>query len=83
MAAVGEISLDAKDGIIRAPSLIWIALDPGIVLNTDSVLAQTEGNVIFGLSQTFKVGFDFRRQGPSADDFYDLPGATPCRESRR
>ena len=42
VAAVGEISLDPKTGIIRAHRF-WVALDPGIVINPDSVLAQTRG----------------------------------------
>src|SRR5690348_2832024 len=53
VAAVGEISVDKQTGIIRAHKF-WIALDPGVVINPDSVVAQTEGNVIFGLSQTLK-----------------------------
>lgn len=52
-AAAVEVSLDVATGIVRAHRA-FVALDPGIAVNPDSVLAQTEGNVVFGLSQTLK-----------------------------
>jgi isoquinoline 1-oxidoreductase beta subunit len=72
VAAVGEISLDPKTGIVRAHRF-WIALDPGIVLNPDSVLAQTEGNVIFGLSQTLKEQVSISGGQVEQNNFYDYP----------
>ena len=72
VAAVGEVSFDAKTGIIRAHKF-WIALDPGIVLNPDSVLAQTEGNVIFGLSQTLKEQMSIAGGEVQQNNFYDYP----------
>jgi len=72
VAAVGEISFDAKTGIVRAHKF-WLALDPGIVLNPDSVLAQTEGNVIFGLSQTLKEQVSISGGEVQQNNFYDYP----------
>lgn len=72
VAAVGEISVDAKTGIVRAHKF-WLALDPGIVLNPDSVLAQTEGNVIFGLSQTLKEQVSIAGGQVEQNNFYDYP----------
>jgi isoquinoline 1-oxidoreductase subunit beta len=72
VAAVGEISLDPKTGIVRAHRF-WVALDPGIVLNPDSVLAQTEGNVIFGLSQTLKEQVSISAGQVEQNNFYDYP----------
>ena len=72
VAAVGEISLDPKTGIVRAHRF-WLALDPGIVLNPDSVLAQTEGNVIFGLSQTLKEQVSISDGQVDQNNFYDYP----------
>ena len=51
----------------------WLALDPGIVLNPDSVLAQTEGNVIFGLSQTLKEQVSISDGQVQQNNFYDYP----------
>jgi isoquinoline 1-oxidoreductase subunit beta len=72
VAAVGEISVDPKTGIVRAHKF-WLALDPGIVLNPDSVLAQTEGNVIFGLSQTLKEQVSITGGRVQQNNFYDYP----------
>jgi isoquinoline 1-oxidoreductase beta subunit len=72
VAAVGEISVDPKTGIVRAHKF-WLALDPGIVLNPDSVLAQTEGNVIFGLSQTLKEQVSITDGQVQQNNFYDYP----------
>lgn len=72
VAAVGEISVDPKTGIVRAHKF-WLALDPGIVLNPDSVVAQTEGNVIFGLSQTLKEQVSIADGQVQQNNFYDYP----------
>jgi isoquinoline 1-oxidoreductase subunit beta len=72
VAAVGEISVDPKTGIVRAHKF-WLALDPGIALNPDSVLAQTEGNVIFGLSQTLKEQVSITDGQVQQNNFYDYP----------
>jgi len=55
------------------PHRFWLALDPGIVLNPDSVLAQTEGNVIFGLSQTLKEQVSISGGQVQQNNFYDYP----------
>jgi hypothetical protein len=43
------------------------------VLNPDSVLAQTEGNVIFGLSQTLKEQVSIAGGQVEQNNFYDYP----------
>jgi len=72
VAAVGEISVDRQTGVIRAHKF-WIALDPGIVVNPDSIVAQTEGNVIFGLSQTLKEQVSVSGGAVDQNNFYDYP----------
>jgi isoquinoline 1-oxidoreductase beta subunit len=72
VAAVGEVSVDTKTGNVRAHKF-WLALDPGIVLNPDSVLAQTEGNIIFGLSQTLKEQASISGGQVDQNNFYDYP----------
>ena len=70
--AVGKMCIRDRTGIVRAHRF-WIALDPGIVLNPDSVLAQTEGNVIFGLSQTLKEQMSISGGEVQQNNFYDYP----------
>jgi isoquinoline 1-oxidoreductase subunit beta len=71
-AAVGEISLDRKTGIIRAHRF-WVVLDPGIVVYPDSVAAQIEGGVIFGLSGTLKEQVSISAGQVRQNNFYDYP----------
>jgi isoquinoline 1-oxidoreductase beta subunit len=71
-AAVGEISLDRKTGIVRAHHF-WVALDPGIAVNPDSIVAQVEGGVIFGLSGTLKEQVSISAGQVQQNNFYDYP----------
>jgi len=71
-AAAGEISLDRKTGIIRAHRF-WVALDPGIVVHPDSVVAQAEGGVIFGLSGALKEQVSISAGQVQQNNFYDYP----------
>jgi isoquinoline 1-oxidoreductase beta subunit len=72
VAAVGEISFDHKTGAIRAHKF-WIAIDPGVVVNPDSVLAQTEGNVIFGLSHALMERVSIVGGRVQQSNFHDYP----------
>ena len=72
VAAIGDISLDPKTGVVRAHKF-WLALDPGIVINPDSVLAQTEGNIAWGLSQTLKEQMSVVNGRVQQNNFYDYP----------
>jgi isoquinoline 1-oxidoreductase beta subunit len=71
-AAVGEISLDRKTGIIRAHRF-WVVIDPGIVVYPDGVVAQIEGGVIFGLSGTLKEQVSISAGQVQQNNFYDYP----------
>lgn len=46
VAQVAEVSLDGKPRVHR----VWCAVDCGLVVNPDSVLAQVEGGILFGLT---------------------------------
>ena len=72
VAAVGEISFDAKTGEVKAHRF-WMALDPGIVVNPDSVLAQTEGNIVFGLSLALKERMPISDGMVKQSNFHDYP----------
>lgn len=72
IAAVGEISFDARTGSVRAHRF-WLALDPGIAVNPDSILAQTEGNVIYGLSLALKERISITEGRIRQSNFHDYP----------
>jgi isoquinoline 1-oxidoreductase beta subunit len=48
VAEVAEVSVDRRTGAIRVHN-IWVAIDPGIAVQPDNVVAQTEGSVVYGL----------------------------------
>src|SRR5256714_3202300 len=59
VAAVAEASVDRKDGQIRVHDF-WLALDPGIAVHPDNVLAQTESSIIYGLGLTLSERISFK-----------------------
>src|SRR5438270_4186579 len=58
LAAVAEASVDRKSGKITVHDF-WLALDPGIAVQPDNVIAQTESSIIYGLglSLTERIRF--------------------------
>jgi isoquinoline 1-oxidoreductase beta subunit len=48
-AAVAEVSVDKATGKIKVHNY-WVAVDPGLVIQPDSVHAQLESAVVYGLS---------------------------------
>ncbi|HVV95231.1 MAG TPA: molybdopterin cofactor-binding domain-containing protein [Hyphomicrobiales bacterium] len=71
-ASVVEISLDRATGEIRAHNY-WTAIDPGTVVNPDTVKAQMEGNVVFGLSQILKERVTLKDGEVQQNNYYDYP----------
>jgi len=49
-AAVAEVSLDDKTGKISVHNY-WNTVDPGLALQPQNIVAQAEGNIIYGLGQ--------------------------------
>src|SRR6266853_249964 len=48
IALVAEVSADRKTGVVRVPN-VWTALDPGIAVQPDNIVAQTESSIVYGL----------------------------------
>src|SRR5205809_2237429 len=48
VAAVAEVSVDKARGKITVHDF-WLALDPGIAVQPDNVVAQTESSIVYGL----------------------------------
>lgn len=69
-AAVIEISLDRATGTIRAHKF-WSTVDPGIVVNPDIVISQTESNVIYGISQMLKERMTLAKGEVEQSNFSD------------
>lgn len=68
---VAEVSVD-KDGGVRVHRVVC-AIDCGQVVNPDSVKAQMEGGIIFGLTAALKDEITFDRGRVQQRNFHDYP----------
>jgi isoquinoline 1-oxidoreductase beta subunit len=48
IALAAEVALDRKTGVLRVRN-VWTALDPGITVQPDNIVAQTESSIVYGL----------------------------------
>ena len=48
IAGVAEVSVERRTGQIRV-SNFWVAIDQGVAVQPDNVIAQTESSVVYGL----------------------------------
>ncbi len=71
VAQVAEVSV-AKNGIIRVHRVVC-ALDCGIVINPDTVEAQMEGGIVFGLTAALKEGITIKNGRTQQSNFHDYP----------
>jgi len=69
VAGIAEVSVD-KDGKIKVHNF-WMALDPGIALQPDNIVAQTESNIIYGLSQSIKERVTLENGEVQQSNFHD------------
>ncbi len=71
-AGVAEISLDQKTGKIKVHNF-WIVVDPGLVVQPDHVVAQTESAVVYGLSAALIEQFTVKDGAVQASNFDSYP----------
>jgi len=69
IAGIAEVSVN-KDGKIKVHNF-WMALDPGIALQPDNIVAQTESNIIYGLSQSIKERVTLENGVVQQSNFHD------------
>lgn len=71
-AQVAEVSVNNGTGAIKVHRIVTV-LDPGQVVNPDSVMAQIEGGVIIALSVALKERISFEKGGVSTTSFSGYP----------
>jgi isoquinoline 1-oxidoreductase subunit beta len=71
VAQVAEVSVD-KDGAVRVHRIVC-AVDCGRVVNPDSVKAQMEGGIVFGLTAALKDEITFENGRVKQRNFHDYP----------
>ena len=65
-----EVMLDRKTGALRVPK-VWTALDPGIAVQPDNVVAQTESSIIYGLGFALTERITIADGAVQESNFYD------------
>ena len=70
IALVAEVSVDRKTGVVRVPN-VWTALDPGIAVQPDNVVAQTESSIVYGLGFALFERITIDDGAVQESNFYD------------
>lgn len=71
-AGVAEVSVDRKTGKIKVHNY-WVTVDPGLVVQPDSVLAQLEGAAVWGLSVALLEKATVKGGAIQESNFNDYP----------
>jgi isoquinoline 1-oxidoreductase beta subunit len=64
------VSVDRKSGKLRVPK-VWVALDPGIAVQPDNIIAQTESSVVYGLGFALSERITIDDGVVQESNFYD------------
>jgi isoquinoline 1-oxidoreductase beta subunit len=71
VAQVAEVSV-ASDGTVRVQRVVC-AVDCGTVVNPDTVKAQMEGGIVFGLTAALKAAITIKAGRTEQSNFHDYP----------
>ncbi|CAN0117473.1 unnamed protein product, partial [Phaeothamnion confervicola] len=70
LAAVAEVSVERASGLIRVHQ-IWLTIDPGIAVQPDNVIAQTESSIVYGLGLALTERITMDDGVVKQSNFYD------------
>jgi isoquinoline 1-oxidoreductase beta subunit len=70
IALVAEVTIDRKTGVLRVPN-VWTALDPGIAVQPDNIVAQTESSIVYGLGFALWERITIDDGAVQESNFYD------------
>jgi isoquinoline 1-oxidoreductase subunit beta len=70
IAGVAEVAVDRKTGQIGV-SNFWVAIDQGVAVQPDNVVAQTESSVVYGLGLALTERISIRNGEVQESNFYD------------
>ncbi len=72
LAGIAEISLDRRQGIIKVHDF-WCAIDVGIAVQPDNVVAQTESSIVYGIGLALMETVTVKGGVVQQNNFYDYP----------
>ena len=67
-----KVGLDEKRGIISVTN-VWVAVDIGIAIHPQNIIAQIQGQVIFAISNVLKERISFTNGMVDQSNFHDYP----------
>jgi isoquinoline 1-oxidoreductase beta subunit len=70
IAAVAEISLDRASGKIKVHN-VWCAIDCGVPVQPDNVVAQTESSIVYGIGLALTERISMKDGVVEQSNFYD------------
>ncbi len=71
-AGVAEVSVDRKSGKVKVHNY-WTAVDPGLVIQPESVLGQLEGGAVYGLSVALLEELTIQGGAVQQTNYHDYP----------
>jgi len=72
IASVAEVSVERSTGAIHVHK-VWAAVDPGIAILPDNIVAQIEGATTFGVSHALLERIIVRNGAVQQSNFHDYP----------
>ncbi len=70
VAGVAEVSVDRTSGKLHVHNF-WCAIDPGVAVQPDNVVAQTEGSIVYGLGLALTERITVKDGVVQQSNFYD------------
>jgi isoquinoline 1-oxidoreductase subunit beta len=70
VAGIAEVSLDRRSGEIKVHQF-WCAIDCGIPVQPDNVVAQTESSIVYGLGLSLTERITYKDGAVEQSNFYD------------
>jgi isoquinoline 1-oxidoreductase beta subunit len=70
VAAVAEVSVDRGSGEIKVHDF-WCAIDCGVAVQPDNIVAQTESSIVYGLGLALYERISIKNGAVEQSNFYD------------
>jgi isoquinoline 1-oxidoreductase beta subunit len=70
IAGIAEVSVDRTTGVIKVQNF-WCAIDCGIPVHPDNVIAQTEGSIVYGLGMSLRERITVKNGAVQQSNFFD------------
>ena len=70
VAGIAEVSINRATGQIKVHNF-WCAIDCGVAVQPDNIVAQTEGSIVYGLGMTMSERISIKDGAVEQSNFYD------------